>query len=173
VQGLVDWIPIGRLRRTRGRKGELAGEIYSSRPGRADALKDVVLESQGRRRDAVVERIWFHDGAPVFKFAGIDTISDAELWEGADILVSPEERLTPEAGEFTHAELIGCAVLDAAGNKLGTVAKVEEFGGPALLNVTAADGRELLVPFARSICREIDVAGKLIRVDLPEGLTEL
>jgi ribosomal 30S subunit maturation factor RimM len=35
------------------------------------------------------------------------------------------------------------------------------------------DGREILVPFARAICREIDVAGKIIRVQLPEGLADL
>ena len=151
----------------------MTGEIYSTRADRAEAFKRVLLEAGGRRREAEVERIWFHDGHPVFKFSGIDTISAAEPWEGADVLVPAAERLTVEEGEYTHADLAGCAVLDAAGNRLGIVAGVEEYGGPALLKVTAADGRELLIPFAKSICREIDVAAKSIRVELPEGLLEL
>ncbi len=53
------------------------------------------------------------------------------------------------------------------------VTGVEDYGGPPLLEVEAEDGREILVPFARSICREIDVAAKVIRVELPEGLLEL
>ena len=55
---------------------------------------------------------------------------------------------------------------------VGVVTEVEEYGGAPLLKVEAADGREILIPFARSICKEIDVASKTIRVELPEGLLE-
>ncbi len=55
---------------------------------------------------------------------------------------------------------------------MGVVSGVEDYGGPPLLKVEAADGREILVPFARAICREIDVAAKIIRVELPEGLLD-
>ena len=49
---------------------------------------------------------------------------------------------------------------------------MEDFGGGPLLEVKMADGREVLVPFARSICKEIDVAGKTIRAEVPEGLLD-
>jgi 16S rRNA processing protein RimM len=167
------WIPVGRLRRTRGNRGELLGEIYSSQPGRAEKLKEVMLELDGRKRPAEVERIWFHDGRPVFKFVGIDSISDAESWQNADVLVREAERAEPEEGEYSHADLIGCRVVAESGEPVGVVKGLEEYGGPSLLRVELTDGREVLVPFAKSICREIDVAAKIIRVQLPEGLTEL
>ena len=149
-------------------------EIYSLRPGRADELKDVMLDLDGRRREAVVERVWVHDGRTVFKFAGIDSIDQAEEWAGADLLVPEAERVRAEEGEFFHADLIGCVVVgkDAA-EPIGVVTAVEEFGGPPLLKVAAPNGRQILIPFALSICREIDVAAKRIRVELPEGLLEL
>ena len=104
-----DLIAVGRLSRVRGNRGELVGEIYSSQPGRAEKLKQVVLETTGREsRLSEIERIWWHDGRPVFKFAGIDSISDAEPWAGADVMVAPSERALPEAGEYSHADLIGC-----------------------------------------------------------------
>jgi 16S rRNA processing protein RimM len=167
------WVPVGRLRRTRGNRGELIGEIYSSQPGRAEKLSDVILDLGGRRRAARVERIWSHGEHPVFKFEGIDSISDAELWQGADVLVPEVDRAGAGEGEYSHADLIGCRVEGAAGEPLGVVKGVEEHGGPALLRMEAPDGREILVPFARSICREIDVAAKRIRVHLPDGLLEL
>lgn len=167
-----EWIPVGRLRRTRGNRGELLGEIYSSKPGRAEQLREVALEREGRRREATIERVWRHDGVPVFKFAGIDSISDAEPWEGADLLVAHEGLVRLEEGEFSHADLTGCRV-EWQGKLLGVVRGVEEYGGPAVLNVKREDGGELLIPFARAICTEIDIAGKLIRVDPPEGLLEL
>lgn len=172
-----DWIAVGRLWRARGVRGELVGEIYSSQPGREENLKEVMLELEGRRQQVTVEQVWRHDGRPVFKFAGIDTMTAAEAWQGADILVRAEERAGPAEGEYSHADLIGCRVIagpDAADAAVvGVVKGVEDYGGPSLLKVEAADGREILIPFARAICTEIDIAAKTIRAILPEGLVEV
>jgi 16S rRNA processing protein RimM len=160
------------LIRARGNRGELLGEIYSSRPGRADQLKQVTLELNGRKWVAEIEQVWIHDGRPVFKFVGIDSISDAEPWAGADILVPAEQRLVPEEGEYSFQDLIGSEVVDR-GNVVGIVKGIEEFGSAPLLKVEGVNGREILIPFAKAICREIDVAAKRISVELPEGLLEL
>jgi 16S rRNA processing protein RimM len=164
---------VGRLWRTRGRHGELTAEVYSSQPGRAERLGEVKLQKGASSRMARVESVWHHDGRPVFKFEGVDSISDAEVWEGADILVPEAERAKPEEGEFSHADLIGCAIWeDGKDQPLGIVKSVLEYGSAPLLQVDAG-GREVLVPLVRSMCREIDVAAKIIRANLPEGLTEL
>ena len=152
------------------------GEIYSSQPGRAERLKEVTLERNGRKWAATIEHFWHHDGRPVFKFVGVDSISAAEPWAGADILVSESERVEVEPGEYSHADLIGCKVIGCqviGSSLIGVVQGVEDYGGPPTLRVEAVDGHEILVPFARAICREIDVAAKFIRVELPEGLTDL
>jgi len=160
------------LFRARGNRGELLGEIYSSRPGRAEQLRQVTLERNGRTLAAEIEQVWIHDGRPVFKFAGIDSISDAEPWAGADILVAAEQRQAPEEGEYSFQDLIGSEVLDR-GNPVGIVRGIEEFGSAPLLKVEGVNGREILIPFAKAMLREIDIAGKKIRVELPEGLLEL
>jgi 16S rRNA processing protein RimM len=163
---------VGRLFRARGNRGELNGEVYSSRPGRAEKLTNVVLElPNGKSRPSVVENVWSHDGRLVFKFAGLDSISAAEEWAGADILIEDAERELPEAGEYSHAELIGCELWNR-GVKAGVVSGIEEFGAGPLLNVILIDGREALVPFTRTHCKEIDVAAKLIRAELPDGLLD-
>lgn len=166
-----EWVVVGRLIRVRGNRGELIGEIYSSQPGRAEKLRDVTLELNGQRRPAQVEEYWVHGDRPIFKFAGIDSIDAAQAWAGADILVPEAERAGPGDGEYSHADLIGCEVADS--KSIGVVKGIEDCGGPVLLKVEAPDGREILIPFARAICREIDVAAKIIRVELPEGLLEL
>ena len=165
-----EWVAIGRLWRTRGNRGELLGELDSSDPDREQKLKEVALEMDGRRQVMRVEEVWRHDGRPVFKFEGIDSISDAEKWEGAELLVPASEVEPPEEGAYSYAELVGCRVV--GDREVGVVMEVEEYGGAPLLKVEAADGREILIPFARSICKEIDVASKTIRVELPEGLLE-
>ena len=169
----VNWVAVGRILRERGRIGEVTAEIYSSQPGRAEKLKDVMLGLGGLRRPVQVERLWYHNGRPVFKFYGIDSISDAEIWRGAELLAPDGERARPEPGEYSHADLIGCELRASAGEQLGVVRGVEDYGGQVLLRVEKTAGGEMLVPFAKAICREIDVAGKVIRVELPEGLAEL
>jgi 16S rRNA processing protein RimM len=165
---------VGRLKRSRGNRGELVAEIYSSQPGRAERLLNVRLEKDGLSRAAQVERVWHHDGRPVLKFAGIDSISDAEALQGAEILVEEAERVKPEEGEYSHDDLIGCTVWsEESGQAVGVVRGVEEYGGPPLLRLEAEDGREVLLPFARAICREIDIVGKVIRAAVPEGLLDL
>ena len=166
------WVAVGRLLRTRGRSGELLAEIDSTQPGRAEKIARVLLRRTDREAPFEVENFWRHDGRPVFKFTGIDSISEAELWEGSEILVPEADRVALEAGEFYRADLIGCQI-ESQGSVLGTVAGIEESGGPLLLRVTLTDGREVLIPFARSICKEIDVAAKRIQVELPAGLLEL
>jgi 16S rRNA processing protein RimM len=173
------WVCAGRLIRARGNRGEFVAEVYSAQPGRAGRLTVVRLEKKGIGRLAQVERVWHHNGRPILKFAGIDSISEAETWAGADVLVDASARVPPAEGEYAHADLIGCAVLrEDSEAQIGVVRGIEEYGGPVLLSpvllsVVAPDGREILIPFARSICREIDTQRKRIRAWLPQGLDEL
>jgi 16S rRNA processing protein RimM len=169
-----NWVCAGRLIRARGNRGEFVAEIYSAQPGRAGLLTVVRLEKKGIGRLTQVERTWHHNGRPILKFAGIDSISEAETWAGADVLVEASARVTPAEGEYWHVDLIGCAVLrEDSEAQIGVVQGIEEYGGPVLLSVAAPDGHELSIPFARSICREIDIQRKRIRAWLPEGLDEL
>ena len=60
-------------------------------------------------------------------------------------------------------------MIDAStGEVLGVVEGWQQYGGPPLMEVRV-DGREVLIPFVRAICREVDLEAQTIRVDLPEG----
>jgi 16S rRNA processing protein RimM len=120
-----------------------------------------------------IERIWRHGGALIFKFVGVDSISAAEPLEGADVCIPKEERAVLPEGEFYHSDLIGCQVVDAnTGRLIGVVSDWLEYGGPPLLEVKGENGKEILIPFAKSICVKIEPESKRILVDLPEGLEE-
>jgi 16S rRNA processing protein RimM len=117
-----------------------------------------------------VESTWFHNGTLIFKFRGVDTISEAELLVGAEVRVPLEQRTPLEQGEFFQDDLLGCQVVDRrTGQSLGKVSGWEDGGGSGLLVVEGG----LLIPFARSICVEIDPAARRIAVELPEGLKDL
>jgi 16S rRNA processing protein RimM len=163
-----DWVAVAVLGRPRGNRGELTAESLSSRPERFARLKEVRLVGDGGAYQ--VEEVWEHAGALVFKFRGVDSISDAERLRGAEVQVPQAERVELEPGEYFHSDLIGCEVRDrASGRVIGRVTNFEEFGGPALIEV---DGG-MLIPFVKAICVDIRPLEKLIQVDLPEGLEDL
>jgi 16S rRNA processing protein RimM len=167
----VDQVTVAVLGRPRGNRGELTASCLSSRPERFASLTSVVLsggDAALQDRPFEVEKVWDHGGTLVFKFAGVDSISDAEKLRGAEVRVPKSERVQLEPGEFFHSDLVGCEVRDRVSDRvIGQVTGWEEYGGPALLQID--DGR-LLVPFVKAICVEILPEARLIRVDLPEGL---
>ena len=120
-----------------------------------------------------VERTWMHGDHLIFKFQGIDTISDAEKLAGAEVSIPFEQRAALAEDQVYQSDLIGCEVVDATGRSLGVVSDFQETGGTPLLDVKTPAGRELLIPFANSICTNIDLEQKKIVVNPPEGLLDL
>jgi 16S rRNA processing protein RimM len=164
-----DWVSVAVLGRPRGNRGELTAESLSSRPERFARLRDVRLVGDGSAYQ--VEEVWEHAGALVFKFRGVDSISDAERLRGAEVQVPQAERVALEPGEYFHSDLIGCEVRDRlSGRVIGRVTNFEEYGGPPLIEI---DGGRMLIPFVKAICVDIRPQEKLIHVDLPDGLEDL
>ena len=166
------WVTVAVLGKTRGNRGEVTAVPLSSKPERYQQLKTVYLfggsVEDGRKLD--VESTWFHDATLIFKFRGIDSISEAETLARAEVRVPAAERTPLDPGEFFDSDLIGCEVIDRrTGRSLGRVTSLEDSGGSGLLAV----GPHLLIPFARSICVHIDPAAQRIEVELPEGLEDL
>jgi 16S rRNA processing protein RimM len=131
----------------------------------ADRLKTVFVNETPME----VENTWMHGDHLIFKFQGVDTISDAEKLAGADVSIPFEQRAALGDEEVYQSDLVGCEVIDAAGRSLGVVSDFEETGGTPLLRV----GENLLIPFAKSICTNIDLDLKQIHVNLPDGLLDL
>jgi len=162
------WIAIAVLGKTRGNIGELTAFPLSGKPERYEELNEVFLFGSGACYD--VESTWFHNGTLIFKFQGVDSISQAELLVGQEVRVPASQRIPLEQGEFFQDDLVGCQVVDRrTGQSIGSVSGWEDGGGSGLLVVDSG----LLIPFARSICVEIDPAAKRIVVELPEGLKDL
>ena len=165
------------LGRVWGRRGELVADSLTSGPERFNGVERVYLfgpeGASGSLRPMELESVWEHRGRLVFKFRGVDSISDAEPLQGAEVRLPLSERAPLGDGEFYQSDLTGCEVVErSTGERLGTVADWVEHGGPALLEVHGA-GKPILIPFVKSICVEIDVPGRRIVVDLPEGLKDL
>jgi 16S rRNA processing protein RimM len=119
---------------------------------------------------------WLHKGGIVLHFSGVDSISAAEALTGLLVAIPLGERAPLAAGEVYIGDLVGCTLVDIAGPapvNVGLIEDVDRTAGPAPLLVVHGALGEVLVPFASSYLRKIDLTAKRVEMALPEGLTGL
>jgi 16S rRNA processing protein RimM len=169
-----DLIVVARVARTRGLRGEVVADLQTDFPERFDDLDSVIaIAPDGSRRSLQIEEHWFHGNRLVLKFAAYDSIEEARELAGHHLAVPASERIELPEDHFYEWELAGCRVEAMDGTLIGQAKEVMHTGGVEILVVAGDAGREMLIPMARDICVDIDIAGKVIRVDPPEGLLEL
>jgi 16S rRNA processing protein RimM len=173
------WTLVDHLVRPQGRHGELLAEILTDFPERFDERRELVLLNSAKSalqpRKVTLESHWLHKGRIVLKFAGIDSISDAELLRGYDVAIPRNQRAPLEDGAFYVDDLIGCHIIDVSQSNardIGEIVAVDrETTSTPLLVLHPAGGREeLLIPFAKAYLRRVDLEHKRIEMALPEGL---
>jgi 16S rRNA processing protein RimM len=127
-------------------------------------------------REVELAAFWLHKGGVVLHFAGVDSISAAETLAGLVVAV-PRAQRAPLAEDEVHiADLIGCTVFDVSSGEpveIGPIENVDRSAGPVPLLIVHAAKDELLIPFAKSFLRKLDVEARRVEMALPEGLTDL
>ena len=135
------------------------------------------VSSTGDRRELELEDFWPHKGRMVLKFAGIGSIDSAATLTGAEIQIPREQRAQLEAGSFYVSDLVGCRVFASEGGaavrELGPVTNVLFGAGEAPLLEVREGTRELLIPFVEGYTKQVDLDGRRIELELPEGMLEL
>lgn len=168
----MDLVAVARIVKPRGLKGELVADILTDFPERFEQLELVTaLFEGGSPVELKIEDHWFQNDRVILKFAGYDTIDKAEELRGAEICVPEAEAVELSDGEYFDWQLAGCLVETTDGLQLGEVVELMRPGGPELL-VVKGEVKEYLIPFAETICVDVDIENKLIKVDPPDGLLE-
>ncbi|MGH9599887.1 MAG: ribosome maturation factor RimM [Terracidiphilus sp.] len=180
----TDWTWLARIRRAQGRKGEVFADILTDFPEKFVERKRLWLlapdaspkSEPAAPREIALENHWPHKGGMVLHFAGVDSISAAEALAGLIVAIPRDERSELGEDEAYIGDLIGCTLVDVAagsGAVVGEIEDVDRTAGPvAMLVVRGATG-EVLVPFARSYLRRIDLEARRVEMALPEGLIDL
>jgi 16S rRNA processing protein RimM len=197
------WVWLARIRRSQGRKGEVFAELLTDFPEKfADRRRLWLLpENAGARTGALgpsqlgtretkpidlqarqveLTAHWLHKGGIVLHFTGLDSISAAEALAGLIVAIPRAERAALPADEAYIGDLIGCVLVDVARAEPVPVGEIVDIDLPAgrplgtapLLIVRGTAG-EILIPFAKSYLRRIDVGAKRVEMSLPEGLIDL
>jgi len=172
----VDWdemAVVGRIARTHGLRGEVFVNVETDFP--ADRFRqgaELFVQRGGAVESVRVKSVRFQQERPVIALEGVDDIDRAAAMAGTELRV-PMEKLTPLAdGVYYRHDLVGCRVESLDGKAVGVVTDVDGPLDAPRLVVTTERG-EALVPLARDICPTIDIVGRRIVINPPQGLLEL
>jgi 16S rRNA processing protein RimM len=167
------FITIARVVRAQGRRGEVLAELHTEFPERfAERRKLFALADDGTRRELQLEEFWLHKGRVVLKFAGVDSIGDAETLAGCELQIPAADRAPLPQGAAYVSDLVGSELYDGT-RRVGRVEDVQSGAGEAQLLVVKAGNRELLIPFAAEYVKSFQAVGKRLEMQLPEGMLEL
>lgn len=135
-------------------------------------LKLLALGKNEVRRELQVEALWPHKNRLVLKFAGVDSISDAEALAGSELQVPRGERAKLEPGWTYVSDLVGCVVFDHD-REIGRVEDVQFGAGEAPLLIVKAEGKVHQIPYAEAYLQSQDLGRRQIKMLLPEGMLDL
>lgn len=132
-----------------GVKGELRLKLFS------DGIDSLARQSRifvGGREMALKD---VRDGGKtaIARIEGVSDRESAEALRGQLIEIDRSDLPELEEGEYYHADLVGLSCADDAGNAIGTVVAVENFGAGDLLEVEKPNGKRSLIPFRDPMAR--------------------
>lgn len=97
-------------------------------------------------------------GGAIARFAEVKDRTAAEALRGTALTVARSDLpLLPE-GEYYHADLIGLVAMSDAGDPLGTVLAVENYGAGDVLEIERPGGKKFMVPMRPEAVPEWDDA---------------
>jgi 16S rRNA processing protein RimM len=168
-----DLLLVGRVARAHGNRGQVivnpdtdfAGERF--KPGNT-----LLLGPAGRTERRTICEVRFHQGRPIVRFEGVETMNDAEALAGAELWLTAEAAGPLPDGTYYRHDLVGCEVVDVNGTGLGPVSGVEGTLDRSYLVVKTAGG-DVMIPMVAEFCVGVDLAARRITVQLPDGLLDV
>jgi 16S rRNA processing protein RimM len=167
-------VVVGRVAKAHGIRGELAVDVRTDSPQERFALGAVVAARlrDGSSRPLTLSAVREHGERLLVRFDEVPDRDAAEILRGA-LLLADTDSLPPtdDPDEFYDHELEGLTAVLLDGTEVGIVREVLHSAAGELLAIDRAAG-ELLVPFVQAIVPEVDIAGRRVVLDPPEGLLD-
>jgi 16S rRNA processing protein RimM len=170
---MEDLLRVGVIANTHGVKGEVKVFPTTDDPKRFEDLEDVILDTGKEKKILEITSVRYFKNMVILKFKGFDDINDIEKYKGKDLLVTRENAVKLEEGEYFITDLIDLIVVDEEGNKIGILYDVLQTGANDVY-VVKLDGtnKELLLPNIKECILDVNLETKTIKVHIMEGLMD-
>ena len=166
----TDFLPIGKVVGTHGVQGTLkvyfdadGGSLFSS------GGLIFIRKSDGSVKSWQIKWVRPHKQFLLLSLEGVSDLEQARGFKGARVLVDKTDLPKLEEGSYYWFDLIGLRVFLMNGTCLGNIESIIETGSNDVY-VVRNGNTETLVPALTKVVKAVDLEGKTMHVDLPEGL---
>ncbi len=159
---------LGRFGAPHGVRGEIRLQSYTGDPlaiasygpltDRSGAKRFTILSVRPQGKEMLVARV-----------EGVSDRDGAERLTGTELYIRREELPAPDdEDEFYLADLVGLRAETRAGELLGTIVAVRNFGAGDILEIApAANGETLLFPFTKAVVPVVALGEGRVLVEPP------
>ena len=163
---------VGVISNTHGIRGEVKVYPTTDNVRRFDDLKEVILDTGKEQLILHVTSVKYFKNMVILKFKEFDNINDIIPYKGMDLLVTRENAIPLEEGEYYIADIIGSKVITDEDKILGTLTDVLQTGANDVYVVKTKDGKELLLPSIEECILDRDIENKIVKVHIMKGLLD-
>ena len=158
-------ICVARIGAAHGVRGAVRLWTFTEDPLAVKAYGPLLTKDGARRFELTSAREG--KGHLVATLKGVSTREEAERLNGIELYVAREKLPDTDADEYYHADLIGLAAVNAAGEPLGRVIAIHNFGAGDIIEIARPTGSTLLLPFTNAVVPSVDVASGRVVIELP------
>lgn len=154
---------LGRLAAPYGVKGWIRVRPHTEKAENLLAYSEWWIGREGEWRKVTVAEARLRGRALIARLAGCEDREAAAALRGLALAVPRAALPETREGEYYWVDLIGLAVVNAAGQDLGRVIRILATGANDVLVLWGE--RERLIPFIAPVVREVDLKAGVIRVN--------
>ena len=163
---------VGVISNTHGIRGDVKVYPTTDNVRRFDDLKEVILDTGKEQLILHVTSVKYFKNMVILKFKEFDNINDIIPYKGMDLLVTRENAIPLEEGEYYIADIIGSKVITDEDKILGTLTDVLQTGANDVYVVKTKDGKEVLLPSIEECILDRDIENKIVKVHIMKGLLD-
>jgi len=167
-------ICVARIGAAHGVRGEVRLWTFTEDP--LAVLNYGPLATKDGSRRFEIARAREAKGHLVAVFKGIADRSAAERLNGIELYIARDQLPATDDDEYYHADLIGLAAETTAGEPLGRVVAIHNFGAGDIIEIAPPAGVTMMLPFTNAVVPTVDIAGGRVVIELPveiEGEDEI
>jgi 16S rRNA processing protein RimM len=159
-------ILLGRVAGAFGVKGEIRITSYTDEPAALLRYRELKRADGAPALTLIAGRP--QKGALIARAKEVATREDAEALRGLELYVPRAALPPPDEDEFYLADLIGLAAVAPAGEPLGRIKSIQNFGAGDLLEIAPDAGPSWWLPFTKEAVPEVKIDEGVVVAVRPE-----
>lgn len=165
-----NYLRVGVVVKTHGLRGELTVFPTTDDPTRFKKLKECLIFVNGEEYKLHPGSVRYFKQCVIISFKEYDNINDVTKFVKKDIMITRDNAIKLEPGEYFICDLIGQKIVTYDGEELGILEDVMTNAANNVYVVRMNNGKELLIPVIDDSNISHDLESGITKVTLLKGL---